>query len=390
MKDISFDVLIIGGGVIGGSVAYNLLNDGFEGTVGIIEKDPSYEFASTPRCVGGIRQQFSTEVNIKVCLYSVAVFERFDEEMAVDGEPAHAEYKPAGYLLLAREENWEKLKGQAESQLALGVDVDLLSPDDLVKLYPGMNVEDIAGGALGRRAGYMDAYGVMQGYLKKARSLGATYVKEEVTAISRSGSRIVGVTTKNGESIHADMIVLCAGAWSSELTKTINLDLPVIPSPKMAFHFDPAEKFSFDLPFVFDLEGLWFRHELGKQIICGRDPGDAPGYHFDWDRKYFEEELWPRLYNRFHQLERLKLIRGWSGLYEVNTLDHNALIGLYPGMHNFYVATGFSGHGLMQSPAVGKGLSELIRTGSYVSVDLSPLSVDRIITQKLVVEEAVY
>lgn len=390
MKNISFDVLIIGGGVIGGSVAYNLLNDGFAGTVGIVEKDYSYEFASTPRSVGGIRQQFSTEVNIKVCLYGVAAFERFDEEMAVDDELAHAEYRPVGYLILANEENWGKLKDQTELQRALGVDVDLQSPDDLVKLYPGMNVEDIAGGALGRRAGYMDGYGVMQGYLKKARSLGATYVKEEVTAISRSGNRVNGVTMQSGETIHADIIILCAGAWSSELTKTIDLELPVIPSPKMAFHVDPAEKFSFDLPFVFEPDGAWFRHESGKQIICGLDRGDAPGFNFDWDPQYFEKELWPRLYNRFNQLVRLKLLRGWSGLYEVNTLDHNALIGLYPGMQNFYVATGFSGHGLMQSPAVGKGLSELIRTGSYVSVDLAPLSVDRIITQKLVVEEAVY
>ena len=190
--------------------------------------------------------------------------------------------------------------------------------------------------------------------------------------------------------LSAGAIVLCAGAWSGEIATAMGLELPVIPSPKMAFHVDPAEKFDYDLPFIFNPDGSWFRQESGQQIICGLDRGDAPGFTFDWDRDYFKDELWPRLYNRFKMFERLKLMRGWSGLYAVNTLDHNALLGVYPGMENFFVATGFSGHGLMQSPAVGKGLSELIRNGRYDTVDLSPLSVERIFTKKLVVEEAVY
>ena len=173
MTQHNFDVLIIGGGVMGASIAYHLLNDGLDGAVGIIEKDSSYEFASTPRSVGGIRQQFSTEVNINVCLYSVEAFERFDEEMAVDGEPAHCAYRSTGYLLLGDEKNWETLKRQYALQRSLGVDVEILTPDSLLERYPHMNVKDVLGGTLGRRAGYVDAYGVMQGYLKKARSLGA-------------------------------------------------------------------------------------------------------------------------------------------------------------------------------------------------------------------------
>jgi FAD-dependent oxidoreductase domain-containing protein 1 len=385
-----FDVLIIGGGVMGASIAYHLLNDGLDGTVGIIEKDPSYEFASTPRSVGGIRQQFSTEVNIKTCLYSVAAFERFDEEMAVDGEPAHAEYRATGYLMLGDENNWGTLKRQNALQRSLGVDVELVTSDDLLKLYPHMNVEDILGGSMGRRAGYMDAYGVMQGYLKKNRSLGASYLKAEVIKVVRESQIVTGVQTADGGTLSAGATVLCAGAWSGEIAKGMGLELPVIPSPKMAFHVNPAEKFDYGLPFIFNPDGLWFRHESGQQIICGFDRGDAPGFTFDWDRDYFEGELWPRLFNRFNAFDRLKLMRGWGGLYAVNTLDHNALLGAYPGVANFYVATGFSGHGLMQSPAVGKGLSELIRNGRYDTVDLSPLSVERVFTKELVVEEAVY
>jgi len=385
-----FDVLIIGGGVMGASIAYHLLNDGLDGTVGIIEKDSSYEFASTPRSVGGIRQQFSTEVNIKACLYSVAAFERFDEEMAVDGEPAHCEYRATGYLMLGDENNWETLKRQYTLQRSLGVDVEIVTPEDLLQLYPQMNVADILGGSLGRRAGYMDAYGVMQGYLKKARSLGASYLKAEVIKVVREDQKVTIVKTTDGGTFSAGATVLCAGAWSGEIAKTMGLELPVIPSPKMAFHVDPAEKFDYDLPFIFNPDGSWFRQESGQQIICGRDRGDAPGFTFDWDRDYFKDDLWPRLYNRFKTFERLKLMRGWGGLYAVNTLDHNALLGAYPGMENFYVATGFSGHGLMQSPAVGKGLSELIRNSRYDTVDLSPLSVGRVFTKELVVEEAVY
>ena len=390
MAQHNFDVLIIGGGVMGASIAYHLLNDGLDGTVGIIEKDSSYEFASTPRSVGGIRQQFSTEVNINVCLYSVEAFERFDEEMTVNGEPAHCAYRPTGYLLLGDEKNWETLKRQYALQRSLGVDVEILTPDGLLERYPHMNVKDVVGGSLGRRAGYMDAYGVMQGYLKKARSLGARYLRAEVTKVERNGQKVLKVKTADGTSFSAGITVLCAGAWSGEIARDMGLELPVVPSPKMAFHVDPAEKLDYDIPFTFNPDGSWFRQESGRQIICGLDRGDAPGFTFDWDRDYFNNELWPRLYNRFNIFERLKLMRGWGGLYAVNTLDHNALLGAYPGMQNFYVATGFSGHGLMQSPAVGKGLSELIRNGRYESIDLSPLSVERIFSGDLVVEQAVY
>ena len=390
MTEKSFDVLIIGGGVMGSSIAYHLLTAGFDGTVGIIEKDAAYEFASTPRSVGGIRQQFSTEVNIKACLYGVAAFERFDEEMAVDGEPAHCEYRSSGYLLLGDEHNWEAIKRHNALQRSMGVNVELLTPEDLLNHYPGMNIDDLKGGSLGRRAGYMDAYGVLQGYLKKARSLGAHYVKAEVAEVVRKGSRATMVKTTDGAAYGAGVMVLCAGAWSGEIATSMGLELPVIPSPKMAFHVDPAENFDIDLPFIFNPDGLWFRPESGRQIICGRDRGDVRGFTFDWDRDYFTDDLWPRLYNRFKTLDRLKLIRGWSGLYAVNTLDHNALLGAYPDLDNFYVATGFSGHGLMQSPAVGKGISELIINGQYNTVDLTPLSVERVFTGKLVVEEAVY
>jgi FAD-dependent oxidoreductase domain-containing protein 1 len=390
MGQTAYDILIVGGGVIGSSIAYHLLNDGLDGTVAVLEKDLSYEFASTPRSMGGIRQQFTTEINIRICQYSIEAIEGFDDEMAVDGEPAHAYYHPRGYLFLADENNWETLQKQYRFQRSLGVDVDLLTPEEVKDILPHMNVEGLLGASFGRRAGYMDAYGVLQGYQRKAKSLGANYIHAEVVEILRQKDRVHGVRTLKGEVFEGASVVIAAGPWAAEVGAMAGVELPVEPTPQMAFCFDPTEKFDYELPFTFHPHGQWFRHESGKQVVTGKDRNETPGFRFDWDRQYFEDDLWPRLAGLVPSFESLKLTRGWGGLYAVNKLDHNALLGMYPGVDRLYVAGGFSGHGLMQSPAAGKGMSELIRTGRYETIDLSPLSLDRIFTERRVLEEAVF
>ncbi len=390
MGQKAYDILIVGGGVIGSSIAYHLLNDGLDGTVAVLEKDPSYEFASTPRSMGGIRQQFSTEINIRIGLYGIEVIERFDDEMAVDGESAHADYHPRGYLFLADESNWEILQKQCRLQRSLGVDVSLLTPEEIKNMLPHMNVEGLLGASYGRRAGYLDAYGLLRGYQRKAKSLGANYIHAEAVEILRQKDRVHGVRTLKGDMLEGASVVIAAGPWAAEVGAMAGVELPVEPTPQMVFCFDPAEKFEYDLPFTFHPQGQWFRHESGKQVLTGKDRHEDPGFRFDWDRHYFEEDLWPRLARLVPSFERLKLMRGWGGLYAVNKLDHNALLGAYPGLDGLYVAGGFSGHGLMQSPAAGKGMSELIRTGRYETVDLSPLGLDRIFTQRRVLEEAVF
>jgi glycine/D-amino acid oxidase-like deaminating enzyme len=270
------------------------------------------------------------------------------------------------------------------------VAVDFLTPEELKDVIPHLNVDGLHGGYLGRRAGYMDPFGILQGYLRKAKSLGAVYIEGEAADIMRRDSRVEGVRTTSGEILQAPVVVIAAGPWAAEVAAMAGVEVPIEPRPQMAFCFDPAEKFDYDLPFVFDPEGYWFRHETGKQIFTGKDRQAKPGFKIDWDPQYFEETLWPRLAGWIPSFERLKLIRGWGGLYAMNRLDHNALIGAYPGMGGLYIAGGFSGHGLMQSPAVGKGMSELIRTGSYETIDLSPLDVARIFTDRRVLEEAVF
>jgi glycine/D-amino acid oxidase-like deaminating enzyme len=386
----SYDVIIIGGGVMGSSLAYHLLQDGLDGSVVVLEKDPTYKFASTTLSAGGMRQQFSTKVNVDIGLYSIAAIERFDEEMAVDGEKAHAELRQVGYLFLGAENNWKTLKKQVELQKSRGVAVELLAPGDLKKLFPDLNTEALLGGSFGPRAGYTDPYGILQGYIRKAKSLGANSIHDEVTGILRQGDRVLGVKTAKGERVEGRAVVITAGPWAAEVGAMAGVELPVVPSPKMVFHFDPAEKFDYTPPFFFGPDGHWCRPETGRQFIAGKDRELEPGFRFEWDRQYFEEAVWPELARLVPSFERLKLLRGWGGLYEVNRLDHNALLGAYPGVEGLYVAVGFSGHGLMQAPAVGKGMSELIRTGRYETIDLSPLGADRIFTGRRVVEEAVF
>jgi FAD-dependent oxidoreductase domain-containing protein 1 len=384
-----YDVLIIGGGVIGGSIAYHLLNDGFDGTVALLEKDPSYEFAGTTRSAGGIRQQFSTEVNIRIGLYGLQAFRRFDEEMAVDGEPAHAEFRERGYLFLADERNWAVLQRLRAVQSAVGAQVELLSPDQVARIFPHLDCERIAGGSWGPQAGYMDPHGVLHGYLRKARALGAAYLHAECSAVLLHGGRAAGVRTVAGEVIEGRNVVIAAGAWAGSLGVASGIELPIDPIPRMVYWFDPAEKFDYDLPLVIAPDGLWLRHEAAKQIITGRSRPENPAICFDWDREYFMEDLWPRLAHWVPSLERLKLQRGWTGLYAMSRHDQNALVGPYPGVEGLFVAGGFSGHGLQQSPAVGKGLSEMIRLGRYETIDLGPLSIERLITGQKVLEEEV-
>lgn len=386
----SYDILIVGGGVIGSSIAYNLMNDGFDGTVAIFEKDPTYEFSSTALSVGGIRQQFSTEVNIRISQYGVQFYEKFDETMAVGGEKAHAEFLQRGYLFLANEENWPLMKKHHKLQTQLGAEVKLLSPADTLKIIPHLNSADLVGASFGPRDGYLDPHGTLQGYARKARSLGVTFLNEEVTKILKNGNRVTGIVTRKGGTYTAAAAVNAAGPWAAEVGRMAGVDLPIDPVRRMVYVFQPSEIFDYDLPLVIDVTGLYFRHETGRIIMTGKSIADEPpGFNFRVDRSFFTQKIWPILASRVPAFDRLKLIRGWAGLYAINRLDSNALLGEHPIVKGLYMAIGFSGHGFQQAPAVGKGLSELIRLGRYETLDLSPLNYERVLTGSLVIEEEV-
>ncbi len=385
-----YDVLIVGGGVMGSSIAYNLMNDEFDGTVAVFERDPTYEFASTTLSAGGIRRQFSTEVNVRISQYGVQFYEAFDESMAVDGERAHAEFQRRGYLFLANQKNWPLIERHHEFQIDLGVEVKLLSSEETLEIVPHLNTKDLVGSSLSPGDGYLDPHGVLQGYARKAKSLGVTYIDQEVTEVLKDGSRVTGVRTQRGDTYLGSIVVNTAGPWAAEVGRMAGVELPVDPVRRMIFVFQPGEIFEYDLPLVIDVTGLYFRHETGRIVMTGKSIlEEPPGFNFKVDRSFFTEEMWPILAERVPVFDRLKLIRGWAGLYAINRLDSNALMGEHPDVRGFYMAIGFSGHGFQQAPAVGKGLSELIRLGRYETVDLSPLNYGRILTGNLVIEEEV-
>jgi glycine/D-amino acid oxidase-like deaminating enzyme len=386
----TFDIIIIGGGIMGSSIAYHLANDGFEGTVAVFEKDSTYEFSSTTLSAGGVREQFSTEVNIRISQYSIGFYEQFDERMEVNGEKAHAEFRQRGYLFLANENNWPLIQSHYQFQKKLGAKVELLSIEETLKIIPHLNPEGLVGASFGQRDGYLDPYGTLQGFIKKARNLGVRYVNDEITGILKDRSQVNGVTTRKGDKYTGAVIVNAAGPWAAEVGKMAGVDLPVDPVRRMVFVFQPSEIFNYDLPLVIDVTGLYFRHETGKVIMAGKSILDEPpGFNFKVDNAFFNQTMWPILADRIPVFDRLKLIKGWSGLYEINRLDSNALLGEYPGLKGFYMAIGFSGHGFQQAPAVGKAMSELIRLGRYETIDVSPLNYERVISGKLVIEEEV-
>jgi FAD-dependent oxidoreductase domain-containing protein 1 len=384
------DVVIIGGAVMGSSIAYNLLNDGFNGKVIILERDPTYEHSSTALSIGGIRQQFGTKVNIDIARYSVPFYEQFDELMEVEGERPHADFRQRGYLFLGREEKWPVMKKLHEFQRSQGMEVRLLKPHEILEIIPHINLEGVAGATFGPRDGYVDPHGVLSGFVKKARFMGAKYITGEAVKIVVNSNRVEGVKTKKGEWIHSPIVVNAAGPFAREVGMMAGIDIPVDPLRRIVYECKPPQEFDYEVPLTINTTGLYFRTETGGRILTGKSTENEPiGVNFTWERGLYYDEIWPELAHRIPLFDRLRLQGGWAGLYAENRLDHNAILGEHPQVKGFYMAVGFSGHGLQQAPAVGKALSEAIRLGRCETIDVSCLGMGRFETGQLVVEEAV-
>lgn len=373
---------------MGSSIAYHLMKEGFEGSIIIFEKDQTYEFSSTPRSAGGIRQLFTTDINIQISRYSLKFYQQFPEVMAVDGELAEIDFKQRGYLFLATDKMMNGFENQMKRQHRYGVPSELLNRNELLTIIPELNVEDLAGGLYCAEDGYLDPYSVMQGFARKARELGVSYIYEPVEEIIMERSNVNGVKLKNGEQYQAPIVINCAGAWAAELSEKLGQPLPTIPLKRQIIQFDISQPLKQELPLTIDPSGVYFRHE-GSSLISGYSEKVKPGYDFKWKRSFFEEQLWPVLANRVKNFEHAKIESGWAGLYSYNTKDQNAIIGDHPELKGYYLACGFSGHGMQQAPAVGKGIAELIMHGRYMSLDLSPLRIDRFHHNELVIEGAV-
>lgn len=376
------DVVIIGGAAIGSAIAcFTLQDPAFRGTVTVVERDPSYARASSALSASSIRQQFSTPLNIAMSRFGIDFLRHAGEHLAVDGEHPEVGLVEPGYLYLASPEGAPILARNHALQRAHGVDVALLDPGSLRERFPWLSTQGVALGSLGLTGeGWFDAYTLMQAFRRKARSRGARYVAAEACGFETREQRIAAVRITDGAAIAGDVFVNAAGPWAATVAAWLAIDLPVRARRRCVFVFDCPTPIA-RCPLVIDPSGVWFRPEGFQRFICGASPeaaNDADDLPLDVDHALFEEALWPVLAHRVPAFEALRQAQSWAGYYELNTFDHNGIIGAHPEWTNLMFANGFSGHGMQQSPAVGRGVAELIVHGGYRTLDLSALGFGRI------------
>jgi len=362
---------------MGSSTAYHLMKQDAALDVAVIEKDPVYERASTTLSIGNVRILFNLKENIEISQYAFDVFGRFKKEMAVNGNEPNVTLRGEGNLDLVDVNGKEEARVSLELQKRLGCEVDWWSRDRIKETFPLFNIDAIEGGIFGYKDGIVDPYSVLMGYKAKAKSLGADFITDEVTEIKGGRDGVSGVNLRSGENIRSGHIVNCAGAWCTRLAETAGVRIPVVPVKRQIFLFDPKTK-SEALIHVRLPTGLYLISESGGYIMCGKSMKEDPiGFEFNWDEKRFMEVLWPEFAEYIPEWETLKLIRGWAGLYAINQLDGNAILGEWPELKGFYLCNGFSGHGFQQSPAVGRYIAELILSKKH-ELDLLNFGPERI------------
>lgn len=383
-----FDVVIVGGAAMGASTAWHLAClYRFPGRVLVVERDPTYARAATALSVSSIRRQFSAAINVRVSGYGVALLRAAPALFGID--PG---FREGGYLFLASAAGRAVLAANHAVQRAEGADVLWLDPPDLAARFPWLALAGIAAGTWGRTGeGWFDGFGVMQAMRRAARAAGVVWRAAAAAAIEVRGGRVCGVRLADGTRIGADTVVVTAGTATPDLLRPF-LDLPVRRRKRLVFYLrcpDPLP----GCPLLIDPSGVYLRPE-GEGFVCGAAPPpeadpDVAEDDFEITPGFFEERVWPVLAARIPALERLRLERAWAGHYDLNTVDHNALVGAVPGVAGLFAATGFSGHGIQQAPAVGRGLAELVAFGRYLAMDLTPLRIGRLAAGQPLIERNV-
>jgi len=375
-----FDIVIVGGGVVGSATAFYLKKQGFKGSVAIIERDTTYGYSCTARSAGGLRQQFSTPQNIALSLFGLSLIRNLEKEF---GAGADLGFREQGYLILASSEGAGILDENHRIQMANGADNVLLDPKDLKETFPWIETDALALGCFGRSGeGWLDPYSLMTLLRKAAVALGASVVPGEVSGISIAEDRVTSVMLANGETITCGALVNAGGAGAGALARMAGIDLPVGPRKRYVYVLDcPAATAELHkAPLSVDPSGIWFRPE-GNHFISGLSPEEhEEPTDLDWevDYNWFEERIWPGLAARVPLFEAIKVINAWVGHYDYNALDQNAVIGAHPRIRNFYFGNGFSGHGLQQGPGVGNALAELILHGGFRTNDFACFGYERI------------
>ena len=388
------DVVIVGGGVVGSSIGYHLRADGFTGRVVAVERDDTYARASSNLAMGGIRQQFGSTVNIRLAQYSIAFYKEFDARMSVAGHVARAWFRQRGYLFLVDAPNAERFERRHALLNARGARTQRLTVGEIRSMLPDLYVDDLVFGLIGPDDGYANPKEVLRGFRAGAIAAGVEYVNGEVTGIGRSSGRVTGVTLSTGERIDAPVVVNAAGPFAAHVASLAAVVQPVHPVRQHLFRCDLPRPWPYRWPMTVDPGGVHWRHDdpvtpdQPDRIILAKTKLDEPeGENFACDEARWLADFYPDLVRRVPAFKDVRLAEGWAGLYEM-TPDHNPMIGEHPQLHGFFMANGFSGHGLMMAPATGKVVSELIRCGRAETVDVADLAIERFAKGQLFWDEA--
>jgi sarcosine oxidase, subunit beta len=379
------DVAIIGGGIVGSSIAYHLVAAGCKSVL-VLERETAQGKGSTGKSMGGVRAQFSTPVNIQMSLYSIPFYASFEERL---GYPC--DYRAQGYLFCATgDRHMAYLRANYDKQVAMGLkNVRLVGGDEIRKEYPQLRADDIVGGSFCSTDGFVDPYSAMIGFMTWAADHGVTLWKNAtVTEISRRNGTFEIATTR--DTVSTRRVVNCAGAWAADIAKMAGIDLPVEPLRRMLVPTEPFDQFPDTAPMIIDMSnGFHFRPESRGFLLAWNDPEETPGYKTEFEPAFIEKILL-RAADRVPVFENVEVNpkRAWAGLYEM-TPDHHPILGESPEVPGFFFANGFSGHGVMHAPATGKILSDLIMTGHTDLIDASLLNFSRFRQGRMIHETAV-
>jgi len=381
-----YDVIMAGGGVMGCATAYYLLQADPAMKVTIVEMDPDYTYNSTVLSDGNMRVQFNLKENILISQYGMERLATFSDDMAVGDWRPHPDFRQQGNLFLADEAHKSNALAGLALQQSLNCEVTWLEPAEIKARFPLYDESKFVGGTFGRRDGTMDPQAILMGFKRKAVDLGATYIHAEVAEVLREGGAVRGVRLADGTSLSAKYVVNSAGAWGTKLARTAGIELPIDPVMRQVYVLQTATAPQEIYPLTVFPSGLYLIQEHGGQFVCAQSlDSDPVSFDFTWTRDKFMELLWPELVEYVPAFDRLKVVNGWAGLYDVNRFDGNVILGEWPGLEGFLLVNGFSGHGFQQCHAIGRYLAEIIR-GVDVSLDLSIFSPTRILENRPVFE----
>lgn len=392
-KRATYDVVIIGGAITGSSTAWFLSrNKDFTGTVLVVERDQSYEFAATSLSNSCIRQQFSTELNVKISQFGAEFSQNLPKYMG--GEAPKLKIRNFGYMYLAADEGFAAvLRAQQKVQVDAGAETQILTPAQIKEAYPFYAVDDLVLGSINLKdEGYFDGYTMFDWFRRQARAQGIEYVSNEVVAITRAANRIQSVTLASGEVIACGQVVNASGTRGAKTAAMAGITIPIEPRKRYSWIFSAETPLDRDLPLTIDPTGVHFRQDSDTTYLAGGHADLDPAVAFDdftMDHTIWQDHIWPIMATRIPQFEAIKVIREWAGHYDHNVLDQNAIVGPHPEVTNFLFLNGFSGHGLQQSPAMGRGTAEWLTYGAFRSLDLTPLGFERITANRPFIEGAI-